>query len=251
MNLFGAFIPAKNFFTNIFDRRNGVASLAHLSQLNQVVASMPIIYNKSTYSSSISAAETDQIDTNINAVPSINSVFSTRINQTVTNALTAGTKVNIIDFGTADFLPRIENIVVSIGVGTGGAPGWDGGDLELYNGDNLLGTITAATLATTIVGDADAYWIAIKGPSAKIGSGTYNITDGLSITPDSIISVRLTGETINFIGMIGVQVVISSNRDICGTFCTVACKGRAKDSLGCETKCILCPGTGFTSLDVI
>lgn len=170
-------------------------------------------------------------------------VFITRVNQTVTNALVVGKKLNIADIGDQNFLMSVRDIQLTIAAD---APEWDGGDIEFFLGDFSIGKITAANLATGVNG---AKVINLNIPAIQIGSGTF-IGGEVDITYPTLISMRLSAPTTNFVGLVGVAITIASYRTDCGTWCS-DCVNLTKGIKCVSGKCTLCSGTSFESGDVV
>lgn len=226
----------------------GENGFANFSDVNQAVETNTTKYNTAyTYSGNITG--------NIVAVPRVssivNNVYVTNIGNSVTNNLSVGKKLNIVDMGSQGFSFSVQEFKLVIGYGL---TNWDGGDLQLFLGDYLIATVPAATLLNTSGVVNYAKTITVKtNDILEIASGTYSVSTGILMTnAPSVFNLRLTGTTTTWNGQISVVMSVNNESNSCGID---RCEGPCSSTvfIYCPsltaTLCANCPGSSFTGAD--
>ena len=239
------------FLTNAINnlRRNlsSQNALAKLADVNIIGAGLTANYKINTHSGKLSGNPEDS-----QPIPNVGGefkVYRASINQLVTNALTAGKRLNVADTGVQGYLFSIGDIYITLGADVA----WDGGDMEIYLGDNKIATILAADLITG-AGAAKEFQVKTSAPVVT-GSGTYSAATGFAIVDATLINIRLTAETTSFAGFIGITIptggLIQEKSADCGSWCD-SCSGTTKYVECSGSKCVWCPSAvAFNNTDVI
>ena len=243
MQKFGAFIPSKNFFSTLFDRKNGVAALTPLLFTNELASNIPSNYVITTAHSKLAgiAGKVEIVGT-----PSSTNTYRGSFGQAVTNLLTP---IEKLEFATLYNTKDVHFKFVSFRVTIGSTTPWDGGDMAFYLGNQQVGKVLAANLIAG-VGTARTI-VALPSQNAIIGEGTYVLPGGFNINVPTNFNIRLSAPTVGFTGLIWVEVITDSKEGGCGTWCSTSCSYPIDTSaLYCAIdKCSYCHGIpGFSSL---
>lgn len=244
MKPFGAFIPAKNFFSTIFDRRNGVAALTPLLFTNELAANIPSTYLVTVAHGKLAGIAGKQ---EVLGGPTDTAIYRGSFGQAVTNLLTPLEKLQFATIAESNqpFF-GFKGFKVTIG----GTTDWDGGDLLFYLGDQQVGKVLAATLLLGAPGSSKTINV-VPPQNIVLGTGTYSALNGIDITVPSNFNIRLSAPTTVFNGIIWVEVITESQSGECGTWCAGACDYPINTAaLYCGVdKCKYCQGVpGFSSL---
>ena len=229
-----------------FRRQIGDNGLAKIAQVNEVIANIPSNYLVSAQGNSI-APPINQI--NVPAQPAITTYLAT-FNEDVTSLLGIGTKVQIavVDSGRLHFYFRSITVTISNEQGA-----WDGGDLELYLGNSLIGKINSADLILPQAGTSAIISVALIN-NVRLASGTYDSVNGPVTTNTKIVNVRSTLVTSTFKGFIGIDIVTLHETD-CGSWCEKECDySKGQGQIYCSTikdGCTFCPTLGLSASQVI
>lgn len=225
----------KRFFNT--PTQTGNNKLATLLDVNNVINELPVNYLVAASAGKL-ALEPNQ---NNIRTKNISVVTHTTFGEQATNALIAGKKLDIavVDAGRLGF--NITSINVSIGTYT---DAWDGGDLEFYLGDSLVGKITAAEL-TTALNAAVTYKLALATTNIRLVTGTFKLDEGIVTGTTNTVNVRLSAATTNFKGLISIMTNTDFKQDTCGTYCpSTGCNYNLKTAqLYCSViagKCATC-----------
>jgi len=180
----------------------------------------------------------------------VNNVYITNIGDSVTNNLSAGKKLNIIDIVSQGFAFSVQEFKLIIGYNVGD---WDGGDLQLYLGDYLIATVPAADLLNTTGILDGAKTIVVKTNNIiETASGTYSNVTGIVMTDTpTIFNLRLTSATIGWNGQITIITSVNNESNSCGIDrCEGPCSSTVFIYCGTNaTLCANCPGSSFTGAD--
>ena len=229
-----------------FRTQTGDNALARLEDVNKVIENIPSNYFVGAQGDSISAPATQ---TNIPSQPAVTSYLAT-FNEDVTNLLGIGTKVQIavVDSGRLHFYFRSITVTISNEQGA-----WDGGDLELYLGNSLIGKINSADLILPQAGTSAIISVALIN-NVRLASGTYDSVNGPVTTNTKIVNVRSTLATSTFKGFIGIDIVTLHETD-CGSWCEKECDySKGQGQIYCSTikdGCTFCPTLGLSASQVI
>jgi hypothetical protein len=246
MNLFNALSQITKY-----GAQKGDNAVARMKQLNDIINNLAPSYAVTPASGDISMSSKNSRQV-LNS-PTISTAYNIALQNDVLSLLEGpgegNTKINIAQVPTNDFGFRIDTIRLTVGAGLAS---YDGGDLELYLGDTLIGKAAAALLTVVNPGEAIEYAI-IPDKLFAIGVGTFSSLTGTDITYDNTLNVRLTSPTILFDGIIGINIFTNSRTTGCGTYCDT-CTGGTKGSAGLKcnsSKCAICKTSAFDASDVI
>ena len=242
MNLFNALSQITRYGS-----QKGDNAVARMKQLNDIISNMIPSYAVTPASGDIAKSEKNSRQV-LNS-PLVSTVYNVTLNKDVTKLLEAGKKINIASLNANDFGFNIESLRLTVGANL---KKYDGGDLELYLGNTLIGKVKAEVLASVKEGES-AEFISKLETDYKVGTGTFSALEGATITYDTLLNVRLTSETTDFDGILGFNVFTASRAAGCGTYCDT-CAGGTKGSAGLKCvsgKCQICNTTKFTESDVI
>lgn len=243
-----------NFFTALsqitnYGKNKGDNALPRFKHLNDIIANTMTSYAVSPVSGSLNknASNSRQVLT----APLVSTIYNVAIDRNVTKLLEVGKKINIADLNVNDFGFTIDNVRLTLGVG---ADKYDGGDLELYLGDTLIGKVKEGTLTAIKEGDSAEFISKLNDSySYKVGSGSFSMVNGADITYNSLLNVRLSKPTDVFEGYIAITVFTTARAVDCGTYCDT-CAGGTKGSKGLKCvsgKCQICSTSSFGASDVV
>jgi hypothetical protein len=229
-----------------FKTQTGNNALARLEDVNKVIENIASNYLVGASGESISAP-TNQV--NIPAQPAITTYLAT-FNESVTSLLGVNTKVQIavVDSGKLNFHFRRITVTISNEQGA-----WDGGDLELYLGNSLIGKINSADLILPQAGTSAIISVALNN-NVRLASGTYDSVNGPVTTNTKIVNVRLSAATSTFRGFVGIDIATWHDVD-CGYWCASECiydaKASKKYCSSIKGGCTFCPTLGLSATQVI
>lgn len=242
MNLFNALSQITRYGS-----QKGDNAVARMKQLNDIINNLAPSYAVTPASGDI--AKSIKNSRQVLNSPLVSTVYNVTLKNDVTSLLGAGKKINIASLNINDYGFSIDTIRLVVGAAL---KKYDGGDLELYLGNTLVGKVKAETLAAVKEGESTEF-ITKLDQAYVIGTGTYSSTEGTTITYTPILNVRLTSATVDFDGAIGLTTFTSARAADCGTYCDT-CAGGTKGSKGLKCvsgKCQICGTSSFTGSDVV
>lgn len=228
-------------------RQIGDNKLATLNDVNKVVEQIPNTYvvNVSGDDNSYVDGKQPSIDVKMQTV-----LYLATFGEEVTSLLTKTTQIPIatVNSGQLDSSYRIN---VTIGAED---KIWDGGDLEIYLGSSKIGTITAAVLQLCRANRSIKFNLPLSTVMV-LATGTYDPINGAVVENTKVMHARLSSNTADFKGFIGIEIFESRPVSPCGTYCASVCDySKGSGQLYCSLikgGCAFCPTLGLTGSQVV